>query len=173
LWPQEDIRSPLGVWGARLGVTGDASAGEIKVGITVPQAERAAYIYTCYSAQISVLIAASSAELFAMCRLLTNWPDVDPGVGVQGYGSNVGARLPIITGGTAPEGSTINHLVEGHDRFILLFDPRPSAVGDMTIVELKLAVQILSDTYSFEAYGYYWDRSVLDAPGGPRHPGSQ
>jgi len=172
LWPQGDIRDPLGIWGARLGVTGDATAGEIKVGIQAAQAERAAYIYTCYNANVSVLLASGVLAMTAFCRLLTNWPDIDPVAGVQGYGSNIGRVLGITIGGTAPEGAVGQPLVLPQERFILLFDPRPQPSEALTIVELKVTAQVDADTYSFEAYGYYWDRSVLDAPGGPRHPGT-
>jgi len=172
LWPQGDIRDPLGVWGARLGVTGDASGGEIKVGITAAQAERAAYIYTCYSANVAVLLSTLGAPLTGWCRLLANWPDIDPVVGVQGYGSFIGLVIGVEELNTAPQGALGGTLIGPNDRFILLFDPRPQPTTDLTVVELKISEQVLADTYSFEAYGYYWDRSVLNAPGGPRHPGS-
>ncbi|KKL17299.1 hypothetical protein LCGC14_2486920, partial [marine sediment metagenome] len=58
-----------------------------------------------------------------------------------------------------------------NDRFILIFDPRQGA-GVLNMIELEMGVNVNTDTYAFEAYGYYWDRSVLNAPGGPRHPGS-
>ncbi|MGR3295936.1 MAG: hypothetical protein ACUZ8A_06880, partial [Candidatus Bathyanammoxibius sp.] len=59
------------------------------------------------------------------------------------------------------------------DRFLLLYDPRqPASLGNTNILELQLAVNTDLATYSFEAYGYYWDRSVMQTPGGPRHPGS-
>jgi len=173
LWPQEDIRDPLGVWGARLQVTGTSGAGEIKVGITVPQAERAAYVYTCYSVNVSPLATAGQTTLQAGVRLLTNWPNVDPAVGVQGYGSNLLIPVGIQAGGTAPVGGPTAPLINASDRFVLLFDPRPQPTGDLTIVELKVSIQVENDTYTFEAYGYYWDRSILEAPGGPRHPGSR
>jgi len=172
LWPQGDIRDPLGVWGARLPVTGDASAGEIKVNIVAAQAERAAYIYTCYSAVMAVLLSPGGVQLGAVCRLLTNWPDIDPIAGVQGYGSAILRTIAISTAMTAPLGAPAEPLINPADRFLLLFDPRPQPSTDLAIVELKLANQVNNDLYSFEAYGYYWDRSVLDAPGGLRHPGA-
>ena len=172
LWPQQDARDPLGVWAARLGVTGDATGGEIKVQISVPADRRAAHIYTCYSANISGLVIAGATTLLAQCRLLTNWPDISSIAGVQGYSSNIMRTLQLQGGGTSPEGSTIGQLVQPSDRFLLLFDPRPQPGSAMPILELKLATQVDGDTYTFEAYGYFWDREVLDTPGGPRHPGA-
>ncbi len=169
LWPQGDMRDPLGVWGARLGVSGDVSGGEIKVVLQVAADKKAAYVYTCYSAQIAVLTGTVVASGNA-CRLLTNWPNVDPQAGVQAYGSLI-VRNTEGAGSTAPIGGVNDPLLYANDRFLLLFDPRPIG-GAMEIVELKHEVNTNGNTYSFEAYGYFWDRSVLQAPGGPRHPGS-
>lgn len=172
LWKQGDIRDPLGVWGARRAVTGDASGGEIKVGITVLQAERAAYLYTCTAVNLGVVSAVGATSLNGICRLLSNWPNIDPQVGVQGFATQELRVIGIGGFTTAPQGGPITPFLGPNDRYILLFDPRPGIPSDLTIVELKLLVQVLADVYSFEAYGYYWDRSVLDAPGGPRHPGA-
>ncbi len=170
LWPQGDIRDPLGVWGFRLGVTGDASGGSIKVVALAPSGINAAYIYTCYSALIAQLSSLTSVQ--GKCRLLTNWPNVDVvQPGVQGYGSAV---TRLITGDgdfTAPVAMPNDPFIGPADRFLLLFDPRASA-GDVPLVELELGVNTDTLLYSFEGYGYYWDRSILQAPGGPRHPGA-
>lgn len=173
LWAQGDIRDPLGVWGARVGITGDASGGEIKVGVVAAAAQRAAYIYTCYGAGINQLTGVITA-VSIMCRLLTNWPNVDPIAGVQGYAQNNRGVLGGVSAFTAPLATNGSNtpFVLPHHRFMLLFDPRPQGNEDLTIVELKLGNNTDLATYSFEAYGYYWDRSVLNAPGGPRHPGS-
>ena len=175
LWPQGDARDPLGVWGARLIVTGDASGGEIKVTILVPGARRSAYIYTAYGAGINQLTGVITA-VSIMSRLLTNWPDVDPTAGIQGYSQNNRGVLGGVSAFTAPNASNASGepLVHDKDRFILLFDPRPTGDSgdDMAIMELKLGFNTDLATYSFEAYGYFWDRSVLNSPGGLRHPGS-
>ncbi len=170
LWPQGDARDPLGVWGARLGVTGDATANAIKVGFIVPADRKAAYVYTCYSVNYSKL-AGTVGVTAVKVRLLTNWPNVDPIPGVQAYGTHVSA---IATGSaefTSPLIGLDRPIIGPADRFLLLYDPRAIA-GDMTIVEIEENDNTDGDTYSFEAYGYFWDRAVMDAPGGPRHPGS-
>jgi len=46
LWPQLDIRDPLGVWGARALVTGDASGGSIKEKCQAPAERTAAFFFT-------------------------------------------------------------------------------------------------------------------------------
>jgi len=170
LWPQGDIRDPLGVWGARLGVTGDGSDG-IKVAMRASAGVNAAYIYTCYSA-IAVQLTGTPSAFAIKCRLLTNWPNVDVAVaGVQGYGSARGGIMRQSSAFTAPNAVPDLTLVAPNERFLLLFDPRPSR-GDLDIVEIEIGTNVTAATYSFEAYGYYWDRSVTNAPGGPRHPGS-
>jgi len=180
LWPQGDIRDPLGVWGFRLGVTGDASGNPISVGIEVPADKRSAYVYTMYSAQIAQLTGVITGS-FLKLRLLTNWPNVDPQAGVQAYASLI---LGILGGATdlnapiaGPSSNSANpggqSLIQPNDRFLLLFDPRqPASLGPMEIANLELQVNTNLATYSFEAYGYFWDRSVLQAPGGLRHPGA-
>jgi len=171
LWQQGDIRDPLGVWGSRLGVTGDATGGEIKVTAQVPIADSAAYMFTVYSITLTQLTGSLGAGVFAGARLLTNWPDVDPVAGVQGYATFSIAN--IVQGiFTAPTTTPLEMLLKPNDRFILLFDPRPGRGSVLELVEMKWGENVDAATYSFETYGYYWDRSVLNAPGGPRHPGS-
>jgi hypothetical protein len=154
-------------------VTSDASAGEIKVQVNTPAGLAAAYLYTCYDATITEDSGSLNGGA-VMIRLLTNWPNVDPQAGVQAYSSN---RVGLFRGSgnfsTAPIGA-INALdtwVTPNMRFMLLFDPRPAA-GAITIMEMKIENLNIGTVHSFEAWGYFWDRSVLQAPGGPRHPGS-
>ncbi len=175
LWPQGDERDPLGVWGARLIVAGDASGGPIKVRAIVPQAKRRSRVYTCYAAQ-TVVATETAAETSTQikCRLLTNWPDVDPvQIGAQGFATFQTSAIVDLVSATRPDFGPSSPLVNPSDRFILLFDPGVVAAdSDMEIVEMERNANVDTNDYSFEAYGYYWDRSVLNAPGGPRHPGS-
>jgi len=171
LWPQGDERDPLGVWGFRLGVTGDASSGGIKVTGVVPAGLQAAYIYTCYSVNMAILTQASATDVTGKCRLLTNWPDVDTSAGLTGYST---ARAFQMKAATKFSGQAVvidQTPILTNERFILLFDPR-SRNQTLNIVELEIGDNILDDTYIFEGYGYFWDRSVMQAPGGPRHPGA-
>lgn len=170
LWPQGDARDPLGVWGARNLETGDASGGSVKTIVQAPEAIAGAYLYTCYSAQAATLQPESASQV--KLRLLTNWPDIDPvAAGVQGYSSNIVVVQDFGTVFTEPMSGPSRPLIGPADRFVLLFDPRPVA-GAFNILELELDENTLARTYAFEAYGYYWDRQVLNTPGGPRHPGS-
>jgi len=170
LWPQGDIRDPLGVWGFRQGIIGDASGGTSKVTARAAAGQGAAFVYTCYSVQIALLTGISAASNIK-CRLLTNWPNIDPQAGVQAY-ATLALRTLVASTMTPPESGPANGpLLTSNDRFILLFDPRPTPLA-IDIVELELDRNVLNETYSFEGYGYYWDRSVLNAPGGPRHPGA-
>jgi len=170
-WPQGDIRDPLGLWGARKGVTGDASGGSAKVEFDVAADKRAAYLYTIYSATWAQLTG-TATEIFLKARILTNWPDVDPDAGVQAF-----ATLRMVdsrsSGFSAPINGPQEPLISPNDRFILCFDPRQQeSLGVLPILEIEASGQIDTATYSFEAWGYFWDRSVANAPGGPRHPGS-
>jgi len=171
LWIQGDIRDPLGIWGFRHAVTGTGDGGGIKVEVQTPVEQDAAYIYTVYSATVAQ-IAGVTDSVSCKVRLLTNWPNVDVQAGVQAYGKTVRRPLSGSTNFTQPTSMPDSlDLISPLDRFILLFDPRPSA-GRLTIMELEIADNVLADSWSFEGYGYYWDRSVQQAPGGLRHPGA-
>ena len=173
LWPQLDERGPLGIWGARAALIGDGGDDFVEVSIQVPGEHRAAFVYTCYSANASVATTVLAAvALTSRCRLLTNWPNLDPTPGVQGYATNKGVETISTTQSSVPQSSIRGDLIGPNDRFLLLFDPRQGIKTNMTIVSLEMNVNTLNELYTFEAYGYYWDRSVLNAPGGPRHPGS-
>lgn len=175
LWPQGDARDPLGVWGCRLAVTGDATGGGTKVGMTVPANRAGAYMYTAYS----VTVAQISGTLYndaVKCRLLTNWPDVDALAGIQGFATAINRQGGFggIAGSanyTPPIAAMDRPLLLPNDRFILLYDPRARST-DLTIVEVEVADNLDLAVLSFEGYGYFWDRSVFLTPGGPRHPGS-
>jgi len=171
LWPQGDIRDPLGVWGFRLGITGDASGGSVRMVATESTGQKGAYIYTCYSLLPALVTQASPNDTFCKARLLTNWPNVDSQAGVQAYNAIITSVTRTSTAATTPIGGPNPPLITSPDRFLLLFDPRQSGIL-RDIIELELAANVLNDVYSFEGYGYYWDRSVLNAPGGLRHPGS-
>lgn len=174
-WPQLTIRDPLGTWGGRGLATGDASGGGIRGTFQVEALKRSAFVYTLYSVNIAQL---SGTVVTGPMRLdlLTNWPNIDPLAGVQAYRSvvtgefNGSTLFPDIQASISSQNGA-PHPMQPSDRFILLYDPRASG-GPMDIVLLTLAANSDMATYSFEAWGYYWDRSVLNAPGGPRHPGS-
>lgn len=177
IFTPRDFRDPLGVWGARLGVTGDATGNSIKVGFVVPQARRAEFVYTCYSVNLTALTVSAENAQGIRVRLLTNWPNIDPLAGVQGYSTAIFGSMNTDANFTPPiggmSGTTPGHPFLGpFDRFLLLYDPRAGVAGDLTIVEIEGGFNTDGATYSFEAYGYYWDRGVMATPGGPRHPGA-
>jgi len=171
VFPQGDIRDPIGVWGARLGVTGDGSGGSIEVVIQVPADLKAAYVYTVYSVNLAQLTGSIAVAAIAKCRILTNWPNVDPVPGVQAYASLRMSSMISSANFDPPIRGITGELITPNDRFLLLFDPRPIGIA-LEIVALGWSLNVDLATYSFEGYGYFWDRSVLNAPGGPRHPGS-
>lgn len=166
---QRDARDPLGIWVARLGVTGDATGGSIKVGINVPAANRAAHVYFCYDVNFATLTITFNNALTKV-RLLTNWPDADPSVvGIQGYGSLGVYATAADAQFTAPTVGFTIPVIGAAQRFIPLW----TTIGSgLTIVEIEHGDNVDTATYSFECFGYYFDHAVRDAPGGPRHPGS-
>jgi len=176
MWPQGDIRDPLGVWGSRVSVTGDATGDTIKVTVDVPAARRAAYVYTHLSCEITQLTGAVVAAS-AKVRILSGWPNTDAQAGVNAYSM---AKQVAMSGSdtyTAPFGMPNMQSAPGgwilpNERYILCFDPRPGVNTDLAILELELLQNTNLLVYAFQAYGYYWDRSVMQAPGGPRHPGA-
>jgi len=166
----EGPRDPLGLWGGRVGVTGDVSGGVIEASFFVPAAIKSAYVYACYGITYAKLSGAAAIKV-SKVRLLTNWPNVDVLAGIQGYST---LRLGTTRGTssfTAPIMGIEGESLGPTDRFVLLYDPRPIG-GDMTIVQIGVEDNESAQTYAFECYGYFWDRSVMDTPGGPRHPGS-
>ncbi len=176
MWPQGDIRDPLGVWGFRQGITGDASGGTIKVQGSVPARQRASYILTVYAMTAAQLTGDPTTVSVVEGRILTNWPNIDSVAGVQGFATAAIDSVSDNSNFTAPNAAIIgraDHLMGHADRFILCMDPRPDqALGALPIVEMEWNVNVDLATYSFEGYGYFWDRAVLQAPGGPRHPGA-
>lgn len=170
MWPQGDIRDPLGVWGFRAQLTGDGGGGSIQLTARTAAGESAAYIYTVYSTLIAQ-IGGTAANIEGKCRILTNWPNIDRIAGVQGYGHAIQRSLQGNTQYNQPEVMPIQPFITALDRFLLMMDPRPSP-APLNLIELETSRNTTGDIFSFEGYGYYWDRSVLNAPGGPRHPGS-
>ncbi len=169
-FPQGDVRDPLGVWAGRLGIVGDATGGEIKATFNVPAALRSAYVHTCYAITVAQLTGTGVAASVLM-RLLANWPDIDPDAGVQAFSSGSGAFMRVSSSFDTAPISQIEGFDIGALRYVLLYDPRQQG-AQMDIVEVKVSSNVDTVTWSFECYGYFWDRSVLNAPGGPRHPGS-
>ncbi len=169
IFTPEDLRDPLGVWGGRLGVTGTGTGG-IKVSFQVPAELKAAYVFTCYDATMASLTG-TAGQPNGKIRLLTNWPNIDPDAGVQGFSSLLVFAIALNTNFTSPIAGPNQEIIKPNQRLMILYDPRPIG-GDMPIIEMELGENILAATYSFECWGYFWDRAVMQVPGGLRHPGA-
>ena len=170
LWPQGDARDPLGIWGGRHLTVGDATGGETKVTFFQEASQRSAYVYTCHAVTIAHLTGASVAQSVGI-RLLTNWPNIDPQAGVQGFSTGFGSFMRTSGDFTTPPIAQIEANNLGSLQYVILFDPRQSGIN-LDLVELKHSENLENSTYSFEVYGYFWDREVMNTPGGLRHPGS-
>ena len=175
IFPQGDERDPLGIWGGRVGVTGDASGDDhVKASFFIPADLKAAYVYTVTAVTAVILTVPVSIGLpfLCKCRLLTGWPNISPGAGVEAFATT---RIVDIDGSgnlSPPIASPATPLLDPSDRFLLLFDPRAQGTTPFFLVELEIQDNTNTATYAFEVYGYFWDRSVMQAPGGPRHPGA-
>lgn len=165
-----DSRDPLGLWTIRVQVTGDASGGSVKVAFLAAQTNR---VYVCHGVTLSGQ--GSTANAIGKLRLLTNFPPATPAGGNEGFSFNRAftiTREPLLTEPEDNIGATSNSMMIGTDK-ILLFGPIPSDSGPVGIVELETQDNTLNAAYFFEGWGYYWDKvAVLNAPGGPRFPGS-
>ncbi len=170
-WPQGDARDPLGVWGGRGAVAGDASGGEIGVDFVVPAGKVGSNVYTCYAITGGQVLGALQNQSFKI-QLLTNFPNIDPQPGIQGYSSLDLGFMGGDSGLTAPFSGQRTWTFPSQYRFILLYDPTPRNTP-MTIVKLfTVNGGGVGIDFIFECYGYWWDRAVLNTPGGPRHPGA-
>ena len=170
LWPQRDARDPLGIFGWRSALTGDATGGSIKLSVEVPDDRRHAYVYKIYDLQIGQILNTPTGVTGKM-RILTNWPNIDAQPGVQAYGAlwigSIGGDVLL----TAPFMAFLDvNPFSGNSKELLIYDPS-TRTGAMVIAEQEVA-NTNTLQYTFEGYGYYWDRAVMAAPGGPRNPGT-
>jgi len=171
-WPQGDARDPLGIWGMRELLTGTGDGGSVKVIVQTPVGQDASYVYSALGANVAITNVPQIVSTFAKVRILTNWPNVDLAGGVQAFATARMGTMGASANFTEPVamiGQQGNQLIQTNDRFLLMYDPRPAA-GQLDIMELEVSDNVLATVYAFEAYGYFWDRAVMDAPGGPRHP---
>lgn len=171
LWPQRDARDPLGLFGWRVTQAGDGTGGGNKVIVEIASSRRHAYVYKIYDMVIAQTVGAVASRT-AKVRILTNWPNIDLEPGIQSYGSLwVGEHSGTSAGLTVPQSGFFRQTpFAGNYKDLLIFDPS-TQTGPMAIAELEIA-NVDVTTFSFEGYGYYWDRSVMGTPGGPRNPGT-
>lgn len=171
LWPQGDKRDPLGIFGWRVQATGDGTGGSIVTTVSVPAAQRHAYVYCIYNMTIHQT-AGAVQNVGAQIRVLFNWPNIDVQAGIQAYDALYGGTMNGTSDFADPDASFNFDTSPFLDnlRFMPIFDPTVQG-GDMPIV-IQQVQQTDLIPYAFQGYGYYWDRSVMQAPGGLRHPGS-
>lgn len=163
-----DNRDPLGIWAVRGSVVGDASGGIAKAFLGVPGPRRSAHVYNVIFVSTSADVGVATTHTV---RILTNFPPADPS-GVAGA-----AFMRTNEVGSAGTGSGFaavgfRPLIDPQMSRILMFDPTPDQAVRINILELWLSQQDLNTIFTFEAYGYFWDRGITDVPGGPRFPGS-
>lgn len=172
IFKQGDVRDPLGVWASRVTAVGDGTGvGSVQADIGLPQSRRAGQILTCYGVTGAHGAGVLSSTEFG-CRLLTNWPSGDS-PGVQGFSTNRATLISLIAPTAAgARAAQLSPVLDPQSRFILLFDPRPGVPGRINFIQLWFDQNEGVVNYFFEAWGYWWNRDVLEAPGGPRHPGS-
>lgn len=170
LWPQRDARDPLGIFGWRTAIATDASGGFLRVQVNIEASKRHAFVWKIWDMVIAQITGGAQATNGKL-RILSNWPNIDPQAGIQAYASlyigSMGGNNSLSFPNTGLfDVSPLN----GNQKDILIYDPSTQS-GAMPIAEQEV-VNINGLTYSFEGYGYYWDRSVMNTPGGPRNPGT-
>jgi len=174
LFKQGDIRDPIGIWGGSVTINGDVTGGFLRVIFQVdPDDGWVSGIFAHYSVSViqtigALLTGAGSAVIF---RINTNWPNIlqDPGIIPYNF-----TRSFQLTGaaGLSPIAATEQPMVTSQERFLLSWDPRHITPQNLLLDQIEILNPGAGISINFTAYGYFWDRSVLDAPGGPRHPGS-
>jgi len=170
LWPQRDARDPLGIFGWRVTQAADASGGSNKILVQVPELLRHAFVYKIYSMTLAQTVGTVVSQTLKL-RVLTNWPNVDIDPGIQAYGAfwmgsgDSDVLFTVPAGGISNAQPFIDSIKD-----LLIYDPS-TQTGDMVIAEQETA-NTDGQTWSFEGYGYYWDRAVMSTPGGPRNPGT-
>lgn len=170
LWPQRDARDPLGIFGWRVTQAGDATGGQNKILVSVESLQRHAFVYKIFDMIIGQTVGVA-VSTFAKMRILTNWPNIDVDPGIQAYGSVFLGTMSGTGVLSAPFTMFLDgNPFSGNSKDLLLYDPSTQS-GDMVIAEQEV-VNTDVTTYSFEGYGYYWDRAVMQTPGGPRNPGT-
>lgn len=170
LWPQQDARDPLGIFGWRVALAGDATGGSAKCSVQIAEDRRHAYVWKIYDMVIAQIVGTPVVKT-AKLRILTNWPNIDTQPGIQAYGAVWFPTLGAEPSFTVPNaGIESNRPLPLQSKDLLIYDPS-TQTGDMGIAELEVD-NTDGFTYVFEGYGYYYDRSVMSTPGGPRNPGT-
>lgn len=163
-----DLRDPLGIWAFRGSVVGDVTSGIAKAFIGLPGGRRAAHVYNVIFVSTSADLAGTSTHTV---RILTNWPPADaPGINGASFIRTTEVGSAGIGAGFEAVG--FRPLIDPQMSRILMFDPRPDPLTRINILEMWLSQQVDLALHSFEGWGYFWDRGVMDIPGGPRFPGS-
>jgi len=169
MWPQRDARDPLGIWGARAVSTGDATGGITIANVNVLAALRRAHVYSLYGA-VSEDTGGVAVGSEMSLRILTGWPNIDStALGIGFYGQTTIVALDALS---LLNNAPIGQLVSDIDKFKLIFDPHSAASGDLRILAMVRNDNVDGETVRWEVYGYFWDRAILNTPGGPRWPGS-
>ena len=170
LWPQRDARDPLGVWGGLSVVTGDVSGAPITLFIQASSEIRAAYVYNIVSCGFQK-VAGTAGAFSIRRRIITHWPDINLDPGIVAFEDIIVGITRGVDGIGDPETAGDRPWIVSPEDKMLIFDPR-SSPNNMTIVEFAINDNENTITYRAQAYGYFWDRSVMETPGGPRFPGS-
>jgi len=170
IFKQGDIRDPIGLWGGTTSINSDATGGKIRTSFRVDNEDAfLSGVFSIYSANV-IQVTGLAATQNILFGINSNWPNIDQTPGITPYNGFIRATL---SGEDAfsPVAAVFPQLVGSLDRFRLIFDPRHIAPQNMLLCQFEM-VNVNAKSYLWSVYGYFWDRSVLDAPGGPRHPGS-
>ena len=148
---------------------GDASGNPITFPVRVPAEDANLYLFIVLAAQLEVTGNNPGVIDDISLRILTNMPPADTS-GLAGVEVGFHAQIPT-TGAPAPGViRTVGPLVVPPvDKLILgTLSPVNSTVD---ILELGGETNTATETYTGQAYGWFYDKLALLQPGGLRFPG--
>jgi len=172
VWKQGDIRDPIGIFGGVTSITGNGDGTFIRVSMRIDSEDAfLSGLFAIYDATILQTLG-SVQSVDVLYRIFSNWPNIDQQPGITPFNSGIVRNMVGSNSWVSPRAAPDAPLVQPLDRFRLIWDPRHLAPQNMLLCEWFINMPVAPVAYQFSVYGYFWDRSVLNAPGGPRHPGS-
>jgi len=167
IFKQRDSRDPLGIWAFRSEQAGTATGGVFKVQVQSDEVDR---IFTCVG--LNLTADGITVAVQGKYRLLCNQPPADLEGGQAGVSIARNIDVTNFSNATAPADNwDAISPYESQLEHILLFGGVQSSRDPQNILEMECGGNALTVTYFFEATGYFWDRQILESPGGPRWPG--
>ncbi len=165
---QGDARDPLGIWGGATSQVNSGSGGSTRITFRVGTTDSNLSSVFAISGLSVLQESGTPRSDLVKFRMFTNWPSVDFQAAITPFNSAHAAVFvgsTLFTGGVAvaPFNDTVPAI-----RGLLSWDPRGLS-QPLLLCEFEMA-NISGTTVLVSVQGYFWDRAVLNTPGGPRFP---